>query len=225
MLKIGVRLPRRFDDAGEYLADARALDAAGVDSLWLDDAGYGPWLLLAWMAAVTGRVRLVVPIGSRDVGEPASLRTHVETLSHLSHGRVVLTVGIDAVAAQHVETVIEIAHRARCCALLPASADRGWLAAARQGDGLVVLDESPEALRAIAPPVGCRLKPDGLAGDFELWAAMKMPEDREGWRTARVAYEGAGATGVILPADPRLLDLLRNSDEDGDRSDLGLAQG
>jgi hypothetical protein len=225
MLKIGARLPRRFDDAGEYLADARALDAAGVDSLWLDDAGCEPWLLLAWMAAVTGRVRLVVPIDSRDVGEPASLRTHVETLSHLSHGRVVLTVGIDAVAGQLVEAVIEIAQRARCCALLPASTDRGWLAAARQGDGLVVLDESPEALQTIAHAVGHRRKPDGLAGDFELWAAMKMPEGREGWRTARVAYEAAGATGVILPADPRLLDLLRNGDEDGDRSDLGLAQG
>jgi hypothetical protein len=30
---------------------------------------------------------------------------------------------------------------------------------------------------------------------------------------------------VIVPADPRLLDLLRNGDEEEDRSDLGLAQG
>ena len=27
MLKIGVRLPRQFEDSGDYLADARALDA------------------------------------------------------------------------------------------------------------------------------------------------------------------------------------------------------
>src|SRR6202008_4823434 len=46
MLKIGVRLPRQFEDSGEYLADARAMDAAGVDSLWLDDIGDEPWLLL-----------------------------------------------------------------------------------------------------------------------------------------------------------------------------------
>ena len=54
----------RFDDAGDYLADARALDSAGVDSLWLDDGGYDPWLLLASVAAVTGRARLVAPLAA-----------------------------------------------------------------------------------------------------------------------------------------------------------------
>jgi hypothetical protein len=38
-------------------------------------------------------------------------------------------------------------------------------------------------------------------------------------------FEAAGATGVIVRADPRLLDLLRNADEDEDRSDLTLTQG
>jgi hypothetical protein len=47
MLKIGVRLPRQFEDSGDYLADARAMESAGADSLWLEDAGYDPWLLLA----------------------------------------------------------------------------------------------------------------------------------------------------------------------------------
>jgi hypothetical protein len=41
----------------------------------------------------------------------------------------------------------------------------------------------------------------------------------------RQEYEEAGASGVIVPADPRLLDLLRNGDEEDDRSDLQLAQG
>ena len=36
MLKIGVLLPSSFEDAGDFLADARALDAAGADSLWID---------------------------------------------------------------------------------------------------------------------------------------------------------------------------------------------
>jgi hypothetical protein len=39
------------------------------------------------------------------------------------------------------------------------------------------------------------------------------------------AAEAVGATGIIVPADPRLLDLLRNGDEEEDRSDLGLSQG
>ena len=38
-------------------------------------------------------------------------------------------------------------------------------------------------------------------------------------------YEEAGATGIIVPLDSRLLDLLRNGDEEEDRSDLNLSQG
>jgi len=38
-------------------------------------------------------------------------------------------------------------------------------------------------------------------------------------------YEAARATGVLVPAGPRLLDMLRNADEEDDRSDLALAQG
>ena len=45
-MKIGVRLPSRFTDAGDYLADVRALDAIGVNSLWLPDDGFDPWLML-----------------------------------------------------------------------------------------------------------------------------------------------------------------------------------
>ena len=65
----------------------------------------------------------------------------------------------------------------------------------------------------------------GLTGPFELWTTIKMPDDRESWRKARLEYAAAGATGIIIPSDARLLDLLRNGDEDDDRSDLGLAQG
>ena len=56
-------------------------------------------------------------------------------------------------------------------------------------------------------------------------AVQKMPDDREGWRRMHSEYEAAGATGLVLPLDPRLLDLLRNGDEEDDRSDLQLAQG
>src|SRR5262245_28562490 len=92
MLKIGVWLPRQFEDAGEYLADARALDAAGVDSLWLDGGFHDPWLLLGGIAAVTGRSRLVAPVSLHDGREGASLRIRVETLHRLSRGRAALTV-------------------------------------------------------------------------------------------------------------------------------------
>lgn len=225
MLKIGVRLPRKFEDAGEYLADARALDAAGVDSLWLDDAAYDPWLLLGGIAAVTGRARLVAPISSLD-GRPAgSLYTRVETLDRLSRGRAALTVAGAAEEASAVEAVIEVARRARCCVILQAASDRGVRLAARLADGMLGVDASPELFQSIVEPIAGLRERDGLAEPFERWAAIRMPDDREGWQKARREYESAGATGVIVPADPRLLDLLRNGDEEDDRSDLGLAQG
>ncbi len=38
-MKVGVLLPSRFEDPGEFLADARAMEAAGVDSVWMEDDG------------------------------------------------------------------------------------------------------------------------------------------------------------------------------------------
>src|SRR5207249_2702853 len=115
-------------------ADARAMESAGADSLWLDDEGYDPWLLLAGMATVTSRIRLIVPISSAERRDSENLGVRVATLSRLSRGRTALAV-------------------------------------------------------------------------------------------TGVAESSAGATGIIVPLDPRLLDLLRNGDEEEDRSDLGLAQG
>src|SRR5262249_59214072 len=92
MLKIGVRLPRQFDDSGDYLADARAMESAGADSLWLDSEGYDPWLLLAGMATITGRIRLVVPVSGAELGAPQDLGDKLATLSRLSRGRLALPI-------------------------------------------------------------------------------------------------------------------------------------
>jgi alkanesulfonate monooxygenase SsuD/methylene tetrahydromethanopterin reductase-like flavin-dependent oxidoreductase (luciferase family) len=225
MLKIGVRLPTTFEDAGEYLADARALDAAGVESLWLDETGLEPWLLLAGIAAVTGRSRLVVPVPAGGGRVAESLRTRVETLARLSRGRVTLSVAGAAEGPQAIEPIVEMARRSPCCVILQTTSDHQARLAARLADGLVALNDSPQAFRASMELVARWREHDRLVQPFELWAAVKMPDDRESWRRTRQDYEAAGATGIILPADPRLLDLLRNGDEDDDRSDLGLAQG
>ena len=221
MLKIGVRLPRQFDDSGDYLADARAMDSAGADSLWLDAEGYDPWLLLAGMATITGRVRLVVPVSSADVRVPGDLGEKAATLSRLSRGRAALAVTVLGEGAAGVEVVIELARRAQCCVILETASDRR----AGLADGVVVAGESAERFRAAVEPVTRFRERLKLTGPFELWASIKMPDDRETWRRLRREYEDAGATGIIVPSDPRLLDLLRNGDEEDDRSDLGLAQG
>jgi hypothetical protein len=221
MLKIGVRLPRQFEDSGDYLADARAMDSAGADSLWLGDNGYDPWLLLAGMATITSRIRLIAPVSSAERRAVAELGGRVATLSRLSRGRMALAVSGVAENPAGIDEVIELARRSQCCVILEAAGDRG----VGQADGLVGFDESPELFRAAVARVTKLRERERLTGPFELWAALKMPDDREAWRRVRRDYEEAGATGIILPLDPRLLDLVRNGDEEEDRSDLNLSQG
>ena len=63
MIPIGVRLPARFISAGEFLADAQALEAAGVDLLLVGEGELDDRQLLAALAAATTRVGLYSPEG------------------------------------------------------------------------------------------------------------------------------------------------------------------
>lgn len=82
----------------------------------------------------------------------------------------------------------------------------------RSVDGLVVRARSPEDLPFAATP------------EIEIWASIEMPQDREAWAATTDAYRAAGATGVIVPWNERLIDLLRNPNPD-DRSDLLMSTG
>ena len=148
-MKVGVLLPSRFEEPGEFLADARAMEAAGADSIWLEQGdGYDPMLALAAIAAVTGQLRLglIVPDGS-----PSPSGRGLETLQLLSRRRV-------------------------------------------------------------------------ITGGNERWRRVEVPADREAWaRTLREAEPDFD--GVLVPLDPRLLDILRHPEDAIDRSDLQLAQG
>jgi hypothetical protein len=127
--------------------------------------------------------------------------------------------------ADGVEAMIGVARLAGHRVILEAAGQEQVQQAVRLADGMVSLDESPEQLKAslaLIPPASGATAP---AEPFEVWARIDMPTDREAWRRLRQEFADAGATGVIVPGDPRLLDLLRNGDEDDDRSDLGLAQG
>ena len=57
------------------------------------------------------------------------------------------------------------------------------------------------------------------------WIRIEMPADRSAWRDALARHEAAGASGLIVQWDPRLIDLLRNPDADDDRSDLAMSTG
>ena len=140
MVKVAVTMPADFGDAAEFLADVRALEAAGAEMIGVE--GGGDDAVLGAIAAVTHRIRLRI-----SSPEPPT------KLQKLSRGRVVA------------------------------------------GD------------------------PDG-----ERWVAIPVPPDRESWALVQREQEAAGATGVVVPWDPRLIDLLRNPEPD-DRSDLLMSTG
>lgn len=123
-LRIGVRLPWGGADVGEWLADASAYEAAGVDSLWLSEGlfrppegGGGttpePWTLLAALAAVTHRARLGTAVSVVATWPPALLASVVNTLELLSRGRVIVGVGIGWEPAQLAAVGMEFSDRAR----------------------------------------------------------------------------------------------------------------
>ncbi len=160
-MKIGVLLPSRFEDPGEFLADARAMEAAGVDSVWLEgDADHDPIVVLAAIAAVTGQlcVGLILP-NSSFAFETVS-RRGFETLQHLSRHRGMVGVS--------------------------------------QGEKIIT--------------------------PMNEWLRVDVPADREAWAKT-LEPDQPGVEGVLVPMDPRLLDILRHPDEAIDRSDLLLAQG
>jgi hypothetical protein len=159
-MKMGAELRLGDSDPGELFADARALEAAGADSLWIlarDDQD--AWILAAALAATTWRVRIVV-VGAVERGP-----TRV-TVERLSRGR--LAIG--------------------------------------------------------EPSADATLVPDA-EGKVERWSICELPVGRAEWKTLRAEREAQGFAGIVLPNDPRLLDLLRNPDVEDDRQDLKLAFG
>jgi alkanesulfonate monooxygenase SsuD/methylene tetrahydromethanopterin reductase-like flavin-dependent oxidoreductase (luciferase family) len=85
-MKVGVELHPAVGPA-ELVADARAFEAAGVDSLWVrGSAPFDPWVVLGALAAATWRVRLVA-----FAAEDRPLVR--ETLEDLSRGRLVVASG------------------------------------------------------------------------------------------------------------------------------------
>jgi hypothetical protein len=84
--------------------------------------------------------------------------------------------------------------------------------------GLAVFRPLPEA------PGDLERLPSGDE-QAERWVRAPAPEGRQAWRAALAAAAEQGARGLLVPAGPRLLDILRNPNDPGGRADLQLAQG
>src|SRR5438094_9352059 len=59
----------------------------------------------------------------------------------------------------------------------------------------------------------------------DAWIQIEMPADRMAWREALATRTARGAARLIVPRDPRLVDLLRNQDTDDDRGDRQMSTG
>jgi hypothetical protein len=207
MLRVAVRLPAPPGRIGDYLADVTALEAAGADSIWPVGASTEPWILLGAIAAVTHGVRLGVMLGGSG-GSEAGWLDAIDALGRLSSGRVVVGMrpGRAPKARDEMKSQPSVLHLCR-----DAAEARRSVGAA---DGVILQcgEEEVRALRA-------------QALDSELWVDMAVPADKAGWVSTIAAMEGAGATGVIVPWDSRLIDLLRSAGEPDDRTDLLIAAG
>ncbi|HKB33383.1 MAG TPA: LLM class flavin-dependent oxidoreductase [Candidatus Dormibacteraeota bacterium] len=106
----------------------------------------------------------------------------------------------------HGRTLVGVSSQGHAAALFTAGPKK------ETATGSIVEVESPDLL--------------GQARDThkEVWAAIEVPPDRAAWAEALSAYETAGATGVILPWNERVVDLLRNPEPD-DRTDLLISTG
>lgn len=158
-IRIGVRLGRRDDDLGGWLADGAAYDAAGADALWIDATGdLDPLVLAGALAAVTYRSLLVAPaMAAADAGRIRERDRAVETATRLSRGRL------------------------------------------------------------------------RIAGSFEdadrRWVDTVLPDGRAAWAATLAEAAEYGHYGLVMPADPRLIDLLRNPGDPDTRRDLELSVG
>jgi len=100
---------------------------------------------------------------------------------------------------------------------------RGRLAAV-PGEGGAVPSEPVSGEGSAVPSEVGAVRGEGAAPD-DGWLRVPVPENRAAWRATLGDAVEREAAGVLVPADPRLLDLLRNPDEVVDRQDLHIAQG
>ena len=210
-------MPGEAPEPGEFLADARALEAAGADTLWLEAGVHDAWMLAAAIATVTSRVGIGLTVDDRATG----LVPRIRTLQRFSRGRARLQV-----EARGLERLVQLARKAGGCRVLGRADDAGaWSGVTALADGLLLSGANPEEDGARLERIRALTAETARSGVFEAWVELRVPEAREAWRRAVALYQGAGATGLVFPFDSRLVDLLRRADEEDDRSDLALAQG
>jgi hypothetical protein len=166
----------------------------------------GEWLADAAAFEAAGADALWI-----DPGQSLDPLTLAAALAALTYRAQLVTALQDGVAEPRALATVRRLSRRRIALSTGAA---GWPALAAQ-----------EAELTIFRPA------DSAAGNFlsvpegESWASVPPPAGRAAWRTTLAEAVERGDAGLLVPADPRLLDILRNPGDPGGRQDLQLAQG
>lgn len=195
-VKVGVVLPRRPEHLGEWLADGASFEAAGAALLWVEPDREPGLDPLALTAALAAVTFRSLLVTTVPAGLPAeAVCRTVGTVERLSRGRLRLLTGADPGAGSPAGSGT-------------GAAGPGATGFFRQIPGY---PETYEHTRAPEQP--------------ERWICAPAPDSRATWRTVLLDTAERGFPAVLVPAHPRLLDILRNPDDPGDRHDLHLAVG
>ena len=166
----------------------------------------GEWLADAAAFDAGGADALWVDCGPNPQLDVPALAAALAVVTHRAMLMVAFPEG-SAAAAESARTVDTIVRLSRGRLALIADSSQFGVAVFRRVRG------EPDAFERLDTDEG------------ERWLLVPAPQGRQPWREARADAAGRGFTGLVVPVDPRLLDILRNPDDPGDRRDLQLAQG
>src|SRR5215212_954364 len=118
-MEIGVFLPTSSPQvSGDTVLDcARAADQGGLDSVWVIDRMVFPlfeaFTMLAALSSVTSQVKLGTSVLIAPAREPVLLAAQTASIDVLSHGRMVLGVGVGSRAEDYTVTEREFHTRGK----------------------------------------------------------------------------------------------------------------
>jgi Luciferase-like monooxygenase len=179
----------------------------------------GEWLADASAFDAAGAAALWLDPGSAPDVDPLALLAALAAIT----SRSLLVAALPepgrepGALARTLATIGRLSHGRLALVAGPAEVE-GLASAGAAGAGLAVFRLVPEA------PGELERLPSGDE-QAERWVRAPAPEGREAWRAALAAAAEQGARGLLVPAGPRLLDILRNPNDPGGRGDLQLAQG
>jgi len=175
------------------------------DGIYIKEAGpmYDPWIVLAAMALRTKRVRLGLILTPPSRRRPWKLARETVTLDHLSHGRLILPVGLGALDDGGFTRVGEITDRKQRAELLDESLE--ILTGLWSGKPFSFQGKHyhVEEMTFLPPPVQSPRIPIWVVGAWPSQKSMRRVLRYDGLLPAKITDGDAPAT--ITPEDIRTM--------------------